>query len=124
MGNEQSQSKSLNVDTKSMTVCDQWSIYPGNISENNDSQTLISIFQYNSINTSDTFWTNENCLERASKVFFFTIFDKHEMLLKKKKQFFLYFFSEEFNDLSSSGNFKVYKFVRKRFKKMFNHRTM
>ena len=66
MGNEQSQLKGLVINKKAIEVTDYWSLYYGEI-PNNGQASHISIFQGETL-VSGQFWTNQNPLERATKV--------------------------------------------------------
>lgn len=67
MGNDQSHLKGLQIEKKSIEVTDYWSLYNGEIPNDNQS-TLISIFQGETIITPEQFWSNQSPLEKSKKV--------------------------------------------------------
>lgn len=68
MGNEQSQIKGLQIDKRPLEVTDFWSIYSGEVPNENSLATLITIFQSNEIITGQL-WINKTPLQRAARNF-------------------------------------------------------
>lgn len=68
MGNDQSHIKGLEVDKKSINSTDFWSIYNGELHNENKPTTAITIFQGEQV-VKGQLWTNKSPLERATRNF-------------------------------------------------------
>ncbi|XP_031618710.1 protein-associating with the carboxyl-terminal domain of ezrin [Contarinia nasturtii] len=68
MGNDQSHIKGLEVDKKAIDSTDFWSIYNGELKNENKPTTAITIFQGEQV-VKGQLWTNKSPLERATRNF-------------------------------------------------------
>lgn len=68
MGNDQSHIKGIEIDKKAIESTDFWSIYNGELKNENGPTTLITIFQGEQV-VKGQLWTNKSPLERATRNF-------------------------------------------------------
>lgn len=68
MGNDQSNIKGLEIDKKAIESTDFWAIYNGELHNENNPTTLITIFQGEQV-VKGQLWANKSPLERATRNF-------------------------------------------------------